>query len=155
MRISLATAAGLSVVACLAMSAQEAVKVITPGDVDAEVGRLTAQSRSAGSSGSKLAASGNFALNLSLRSSSGGAEVHAHYDDLMIVKEGSATLITGGTVIGAKTDSAGETKGSGIQGGSSQTIKAGDMVLVPAGVPHQLLIPPGTLYTALVVKTRE
>jgi uncharacterized RmlC-like cupin family protein len=31
----------------------------------------------------------------------------------------------------------------------------GDVVIVPAGVPHQLLISPGTLYSALVAKIKE
>jgi len=46
-----------------------------------------------------------------VRTTSGGAEIHAHYDDLMIVEQGNATLITGGTVIDAKTDSDGEDQG--------------------------------------------
>jgi hypothetical protein len=28
-------------------------------------------------------------------------------------------------------------------------------VIVPAGVPHQLLIPPGTVYESLVAKIKE
>jgi hypothetical protein len=31
----------------------------------------------------------------------------------------------------------------------------GDVVVVRAGVPHQLLIPKGTLYSALVAKIKE
>jgi len=114
-----------------------------------------AEASSSGSSGATVATSGNLALNLSVRTSSGGAEIHAHYDDLMIVQQGSATLITGGSIIDAKTDSGGETKGTGIQNGKSQSITVGDVIIVPAGEPHQLLIPPGTLYSALVAKVKE
>jgi hypothetical protein len=31
----------------------------------------------------------------------------------------------------------------------------GDVVIVPAGLPHQLLIPPGVVYAAMVAKIRE
>jgi len=71
------------------------------------------------------------------------------------VQQGSATLITGGTVIDPKASADGETKGTSIQGGKSQTIAVGDLVTVNAGVPHQLIVAPGTTYSAIVVKVKE
>jgi mannose-6-phosphate isomerase-like protein (cupin superfamily) len=112
-----------------------------------------AQSAAAG--GTTLAVCGNLALKTSVRTTSGGAEIHAHFDDLMIVEQGSATLVTGGAIVDAKTGADGETKGSAIQGGLSRIIRAGDVVIVSAGEPHQLLIPPGTVYGALVAKIKE
>ncbi len=150
-----------AMVALLALAAPAAVlsgdkAIIIPAhDIQAQLAELAPQAKATGSSGSTLASSGNLALKLSVRTSSGGAEIHAHYDDLMIVEQGSATLITGGTVVDAKQGSDGETKGSGIQNGKSQAITVGDVVIVPAGVPHQLLIPPGTLYSAMVAKVKE
>ena len=129
--------------------------VIPAADLQAEFARLVPQAKSAGSSGTTLASTGNLALKLSVRTSSGGAEVHAHYDDLMIVEKGSATLITGGTVIAGTTSPDGETHGSGIEGGIRKTIAVGDVVIVPAGLPHQLLIPPGIVYAAIVAKIKE
>jgi len=129
--------------------------VIQAHDLQAQLAELVPQAKTNGSSGSTLASYGNLALKLSVRTSSGGAEIHAHYDDLMIVEQGSATLITGGTVIDAKQESDGETKGSGIRDGKQQAISVGDVVIVPAGLPHQLLIPPGTLYSAMVAKIKE
>jgi mannose-6-phosphate isomerase-like protein (cupin superfamily) len=90
-----------------------------------------------------------------VRTTSGGGEIHAHFDDLMIVQQGSATLITGGSLIDPKQGANGETKGTGIKDGVTQTIGVGDYVIVPAGVPHQLIIPPGTIYAALVAKVKE
>ena len=98
---------------------------------------------------------GTHAIKLSSRTTDGGAEIHAHFDDVMLVTEGNATLITGGTVVDAHTGSDGETHGSGIRNGIVQTISAGDLVHIPAGTPHQLLIAPGTSYSALVIKVRE
>jgi len=65
--------------------------------------------------------------NSPVRSASGGAEVHAHYDDVFVVTEGTATLVTGGTVLDAKTGEDGETTGSGIQNGTPHTIVKGDI----------------------------
>jgi mannose-6-phosphate isomerase-like protein (cupin superfamily) len=130
-------------------------EVISAHDLQAQLAQLAAPAKATGSSGSTLASYGNLALKLSVRTTSGGGEIHKHFDDLMIVQQGSATLITGGTVIDSKTDSEGETRGSGIKGGKSQSIAVGDIVIVPAGVPHQLLIPPGTTYSAMVAKVKE
>jgi len=108
-----------------------------------------------GSAGRILADYGSHRVQISVRTTSGGAEVHAHFDDVMIVQQGSATLITGGTLIDPKSNPDGETNGTGIQGGKSQSISSGDLVTVNAGVPHQLLVSPGTTYSAVVIKVRE
>jgi mannose-6-phosphate isomerase-like protein (cupin superfamily) len=150
-----------AVVALMAMAVPAAVltgdkaEVIPAQELQTQLAQLAPQAKASGSSGSKLATYGNLALNLSVRTKSGGAEIHARYDDLMIVQQGSATLITGGKVENAQVGKDGETKGTSVQGGKSQTISVGDVVIVPAGVPHQLLIPPGTLYSALVAKIKE
>jgi hypothetical protein len=34
-------------------------------------------------------------------------------------------------------------------------IEVGDVVIVPAGVPHFIQIPPGTVYSAFVTKVKE
>jgi hypothetical protein len=71
------------------------------------------------------------------------------------VQQGSATLITGGSLVDPKTNANGEIAGSSVQGGTSKTITVGDVVIVPAGLPHQLLIPANTTYSALVAKIKE
>lgn len=92
---------------------------------------------------------------LSVRTASGKAEVHAHYDDVFVVTEGEATLITGGTVPDGQTGADSETRGSQIQDGKSQAIAKGDVIHIPAGTPHQLIIAPGDTFSAIVVKVRE
>lgn len=150
-----------AVVALMAMAAPAVVltgdkaEVIPAHEVQAQLAQLASQAKASGSSGSTLASYGNLVLKLSMRTTSGGAEIHAHYDDLMIVQQGSATLVTGGKVENPQVGKNGETKGTSVQGGKSQTIKVGDVVVVPAGVSHQLLIPQGTLYSALVAKIKE
>ncbi len=155
MNIAIKIVAALAVAAPAVTLTGNKALVITAHEVQAQMAEAAPLAKEKGSGGGTLAKFGNLALNLSLRTSSGGAEIHAHYDDLMIVQQGSATLITGGTVIDAKLGENGETKGSGIKDGVTQTIGVGDYVIVPAGVPHQLLIPPGTTYAALVAKVKE
>lgn len=145
----------LALASPLVLLSGDRAEVIPAHELQAQFAQLAPQAKASGSSGSTLASYGRLALKLSVRTTSGGAEIHAHYDDLMIVRQGSATLITGGTIVGARLGSDGETKGTSIQGGKAQTISAGDIVIVPAGLPHQLLISPGTTYCSLVAKVRE
>jgi mannose-6-phosphate isomerase-like protein (cupin superfamily) len=124
-------------------------------DVKARLDALVPAAKAKGSSGATLADYGSYKLQLSVRTASGGAEVHAHWDDVMVVEAGSATLVTGGAVVGGNTDADGETRGTTIEGGHTQTLAAGDTVTIRAGTPHQFLLSPGTVYEALVVKIHE
>jgi quercetin dioxygenase-like cupin family protein len=92
---------------------------------------------------------------LSFRSRSGEAEVHENHADLFYVLDGRATLVTGGTVAGARTVAPGETRGDGIDGGAPQELRAGDVAHVPAGVPHQMLVPADKTVTCFVMKVQE
>ncbi len=130
-------------------------QVIPARDVQAQLVQLTPLAAAKGSSGATMASYGNLALMLSVRTTSGGGEIHQHFDDLMIVQQGSATLVTGGTLADPNTEPNGEIKGTSVLNGTSQTISVGDIVIVPAGVPHQLLIPPGISYSAMVAKIKE
>lgn len=131
-----------------------AVVFATP-NLHEQIDKLVAVAKEKGSSGATIEDYGSYKLQLSVRTASGGAEVHAHWDDVMIVEEGSATLITGGSVVDAKTGADGETHGAKIENGQSRTIGPGDVVTVKAGTPHQLTLAPGAVYDAVVVKVRE
>jgi mannose-6-phosphate isomerase-like protein (cupin superfamily) len=131
------------------------VKVFSSKDVTSQLAALVEKAKPSGSSGATLSSYESHAIKLSVRTASGGAEVHAHYDDIFIVTQGKATLLTGGTVVHAKTGSDGETKGSGIRNGRSQTIVKGDIVEIPAGTPHQLILAPGGVYCSIVIKVHE
>ncbi len=124
-------------------------------DIQKQLADLAPKAQSSGSSGSTLGDYTSHQLKLSVRTASGGAEIHAHYDDIFVVTQGQATLITGGTVENAKSGNDGETHGTAIQNGSTQLISTGDVVHIPAGTPHQLKITPGTLFSTIVVKVRE
>ena len=50
--------------------------------------------------------------------------------------EGSATLVTGGGPVDAKTTAPDEVRAPSIEGGTSRAVAKGDVVIVPNGVPH-------------------
>jgi mannose-6-phosphate isomerase-like protein (cupin superfamily) len=72
----------------------------------------------------------------SRRVETGTVEVHAHYMDIMYVTEGSATIVTGGTVVDGKATAPDEIRGASIKGGESHMLKKGDVFVVPVAVPH-------------------
>ena len=92
---------------------------------------------------------------LAFRNRSGGGELHQNYADLFYILEGQATIVSGGQVENPKTTAAGEIRGTGVAGGSQQKVKAGDVVHIPAGTPHQMLLPQGGTVTYFVVKIQE
>jgi quercetin dioxygenase-like cupin family protein len=49
----------------------------------------------------------------------------------------------------------GETRGSSIEGGKRQELRAGDVAHVPAGLPHQMLVAGEQTVTCLVMKVQE
>ena len=89
------------------------------------------------------------------RDASGVVERHAHLNDVMIARTGTVTIILGGTIDGGAETSPGEWRGGRIVGGRSQRFEAGDMLWIPAGIPHQMIMRPGRSFTYAVVKTRQ
>ena len=97
---------------------------------------------------------GSFTM-LTVRNTSGSAELHEQYADIFFVVEGEATLISGGTVVDPKTTAPGEIRGSSVAGGVEQKLGKGDVVHISPKTPHQLSIPKGTKFTYFVVKVKE
>ncbi|MGA2350469.1 MAG: cupin domain-containing protein [Terracidiphilus sp.] len=92
---------------------------------------------------------------LLFRSRDGAAEVHENFADLFYVLDGRATLVTGGTVAGAAIVAPGEIRGSSVEGGKRQELRAGDVAHVPAGLPHQMLVAEEKTVTCMVMKLQE
>ena len=92
---------------------------------------------------------------LSFRSRSGEVEIHERFADLFFVLSGTATLVTGGTVVNARIKAPGETRGDSIEGGNPQELRQGEIIHVPAGTPHQFLVSGDRSVTCMVVKIQE
>jgi mannose-6-phosphate isomerase-like protein (cupin superfamily) len=67
-----------------------------------------------------------------------GASLHEAQAELFYVIDGSATLLTGGTLVG-ETRNGSNLSGKGIEGGVRQMFGKGDFLLVPSGIAHQLV----------------
>lgn len=95
----------------------------------------------------------NYYIEYVTRVAPGEIEIHPHWADYMSIQSGEATLTTGGTVTGNRDTGAGEMRGGTQVGGSTITLKPGDYVAVPAGLPH-LMVPKGKV-TYLIFKVRQ
>ena len=90
------------------------------------------------------------------RDANGQAELHNTQADVMVIQTGHATIETGGTVVDGKDTAPNEVRGSAIKGGVKHEVAPGDILNIPAGVPHQFFVAPGTSITYFVVKvTRQ
>jgi glc operon protein GlcG len=81
----------------------------------------------------------NYMVHASRREKPGQAEIHTKDADVIYVLDGTATFITGGEAVDAKTTAPDELRGSSIRNGQTRQIAKGDVVIVPHGVPHQFL----------------
>jgi glc operon protein GlcG len=79
---------------------------------------------------------GDYAINTSRRDSPGTVEVHEKDSDLIYVVKGSATFVTGGTLVDGRKIAEHEIRGTELNGGEAQNLVPGDVIVVPAGVPH-------------------
>jgi mannose-6-phosphate isomerase-like protein (cupin superfamily) len=88
------------------------------------------------------------------RNGTGQVEVHDRETDVMYVVGGEATIVTGGTMVGGKVTAPGQSRGTDIQGGHSQRLTKGDVMVIPAGIPHWFKEVPQSIsyYVVKVVK---
>lgn len=86
--------------------------------------------------GMPLARGMNYKIDASHRDEPGIVEVHTRDTDILYMLKGTATLVTGGTVIDAKTIEPEEIRGRESKNGESRKIAKGDVVIIPNGTPH-------------------
>lgn len=78
----------------------------------------------------------NYKVDASHRNEPGLVEVHTRDTDIIYMLEGAATLVTGGTLVDAKTIAPEEIRGRESQNGESRVITKGDVIVVPNGTAH-------------------
>lgn len=132
------------IAAACQLGAQEAVTTYVPAE---KVAAALAK-------GGPLVTASNLLVSGSHREKGGEVEVHDKQTDVMYVVDGSATFVTGGTMIGGKMTKPGQHVGTGIKGGETHQLKKGDVVVVPAGTPHWFKEVPHSVsyYVVKVVK---
>ncbi|HEX5049620.1 MAG TPA: cupin domain-containing protein [Gammaproteobacteria bacterium] len=86
--------------------------------------------------GGNLVTAPNLSILMAHRSEPGMVEVHDKETDTIYVLDGSATIVTGGTMVGGSVTAPGQQRGTEIRGGQAQKLAKGDVMVIPAGVPH-------------------
>jgi mannose-6-phosphate isomerase-like protein (cupin superfamily) len=86
--------------------------------------------------GGSLATAPNLSITVARRAEPGMVEVHDKETDTFYVLDGSATIVTGGTMVGGSVTGPGQHRGTDITGGKAQRLAKGDVMVIPAGVPH-------------------
>jgi mannose-6-phosphate isomerase-like protein (cupin superfamily) len=103
-------------------------------------------------SGHMLRSHGSYQYLQIRRARSGVPEVHDRWTDVTMVQAGRASLLSGGSVSGSHVEAPGEHRGGTITGGTSRPVGPGDLMIIPAGIPHQYVIATGDSLRYLTVK---
>ena len=89
------------------------------------------------------------------RAATGEAELHENESDFFVVRSGHATLVIGGRLKDSRVTGPGELAAASIEGGERRPIAAGDVVYIPAKLPHHVLIERGAPILYLIIKAKE
>ena len=105
-----------------------------------------------GLAASVLGDRGGYQYIIVRRDETGEVEVHERWDDIFVIQEGGGIVIYGGRHEGGRATAPGEVRGGEITGGTSRRVSAGDVMVIPAGLPHQVTVDEGGSITYFVVK---
>ncbi len=147
-----------AVLAATPALAQQATVIHTAAELAQLEAKLTAAAK-ASPTGAGIAPIDDFHTYnsiLAVRVKTGEAELHKDWADQIIIEKGTVTLVTGGTLTGEHPvpNQPGEIRAAGIQGGTEVTLHPGDVVHIPAGLPHWVKLAPGAQTTYIVFKEK-
>lgn len=131
-------------VVLLMLAGSDQMNYIPAKDVEAKLAKPPA----------RLVNADKYSVMTMRRTAPGEAELHEKDTDVLYIIDGSATLITGGTMPDSKVTAPGETRSKSIAGGKSQKVSKGDVITIPKGMPHFFSAVDGT-FTYFVVKVQE
>ena len=86
------------------------------------------------------------------RTADGQIEVHLKLNDEFVVQSGHAMVLVGGKVEGNHEIAPGEWRGGKVTGAKAYAMGPGDVLWLPAGAPHQTLVPKGGDFRYLAFK---
>jgi mannose-6-phosphate isomerase-like protein (cupin superfamily) len=144
--------AAMAFSALVAQAAPGQVLVWKAADISAK-GKALGQKLDAQKVASDVVATdGNRRFMVAHREGSGLAEWHEKEADVMVISSGEVTMVYGGTIVDEKATTAGEKRGPSIKGGTEVKLGPGDVLHIPAQVPHQMKLDPGKQVTYFVTK---
>lgn len=94
-------------------------------------------------------------IYLVLRGRTGSAELHETESDLYIARRGRATFAIGGELVEPRELPRRQRSGAALRGGARQALAPGDIVHVPKGVPHQLILDANESFLYILIKFDE
>lgn len=144
---------GLTAAAILLLSLGAANAEVTFRYISAKDATKAALSLKPGETPPNIADGPAFKLSLRMRNKPGKVETHSQWNDEIIIQSGQVLLLYGGKSVNAKATAPGETLGESMEGGGKVLMSPGDIVTIPAGMPHQMLIQTPTM-TYILFKTK-
>jgi mannose-6-phosphate isomerase-like protein (cupin superfamily) len=107
------------------------------GDIAAQVAAMAkAMKPGQGFAWQPLVHAGDQVAAIEIWKKPGRPAVHPEEAEYATVIAGAGTLVSGGTLADAAVTRPGLTEGSRIVGGTTRQLAPGDVMLIPAGVPH-------------------
>jgi uncharacterized protein GlcG (DUF336 family)/uncharacterized RmlC-like cupin family protein len=80
-----------------------------------------------------------YKIDAGRRNAAGEVEYHERVVDVMYVVEGTATVVTGGDMVEPRQTGPGELRAQTVEGGTTHSLREGDVLAIPNGVPHQFV----------------
>lgn len=106
-------------------------------EIAAEVAAMgKAMKRDQGFAWQPLVRDGDWVAALEYWKKPGRPAVHPDQAEYAIVIAGEGTLRSGGTMVGGRQTQPGLIEGDHIDGATERPLRPGDVLLIPAGVPH-------------------
>lgn len=136
----------LLLVAAVAQSANPPAAVADSAEIRTAVAEMAAEMREGqGFHYRPLLRDGRTVAALEYWKAPGRPAVHPSEAEYAVVIEGAGTLVSGGTMAEPRETRPGLVEGARIEGGATRALHPGDVILVPAGVPHWFGVTGGKL----------
>jgi mannose-6-phosphate isomerase-like protein (cupin superfamily) len=130
-------AAAMAAAPAAAQTATDPTNVATAADIRAQVAAMeSAMKPGQGFAWRPLVKDGQVVAAIEIWRAAGKPAVHPAEAEYTTVLSGAGTLVSGGRLVDAKATRPDLTEGSRIEGGTTRALRPGDVLLVPAGVPH-------------------
>ena len=89
------------------------------------------------------------------RTATSKPEVHARWDDIVIIRSGTGAIEMGDSLVASRYRAPGERIGGTLIKASRLVVRAGDIVRIPAAVPHAFVVSGVEPLEYLVIKQRR
>jgi mannose-6-phosphate isomerase-like protein (cupin superfamily) len=144
------TILGLTILASPAAHAQPPAQAMKLFSSSADVAALAAQAKSERKDGQALVSKpilrlAPYTASLEYRASVGPAAIHEKEAEFFYVIDGSATMVTGGKLVGESRTNAENLTGTAIEGGSARSVAKGDFIVVPENTAHWFSVINGSI----------